>query len=317
MFRQLIDRWTLALVLIVTAAQGATAAETPLPAQASDAQIAQWIDNLDATLFAQRSEASRNLQAAGKAAIPALAEAALGESRETRMRAFEILRKHFEDGDAGTKEAAKSALEKIAASGHEGSAARADEILNPKEQAPVGGMPRFAIPAQVQIRVNAIGGGQRIQINNGVKQIETDDGQRKIRITEDPAKGIEVEITEKKDGQATTEKFQAKNADELKKNHPEAHKLYEKMGQQLRGIRVGVQAGPGAVQPDALRAETVRRGALAALEASRRMLEGSLRQLGTEPLPGEDAEQYQRTIKRLKEIAKELEEEEDRLAPPK
>ena len=285
-------------------------------------RVARWIQQLDANEFAARSEASRNLQQIGPAACPALAEAAVGESRERRMRALEILGQHFQDGDAATKEAAKEALDKIAASDHEASARRAKEILEPKPEQPNAIFPNIA-PVQMQIRINAIaqagGGVQRIQINNGVKQMETDDGQRKVKITDDPNKGIEVEITQKKDGKETTEKFQAKNAEELAKKDPEIHKIYQKMqnagGVQIQAFRGGILPGlpmQGRIPQQA--PEVRRRTAVQLMQASRRMLESSIQQLEQSKGEGDEAKKIEESVERLKAVIKQLEEEEGKVA---
>jgi hypothetical protein len=115
----------------------------------------------------------------------------------------------------------------------------AEEILDPpKPPAQLQGIP--IAPQQIQIQVNAVAGNQvrRIQIKNGVKRTDITDGDRKIKIVEGPV-AIQIEVTEKKNGKAITRKFQAKNADDLKKNHPEGHKLgktlerLKKIAQQL------------------------------------------------------------------------------------
>jgi hypothetical protein len=89
-----------------------------------------------------------------------------------------------------------------------------------------------------------------IKIVNGVKDIEVEEKDRKIKIHEEPTGKIEVEVTQKKDGKEKTSKYQAENADELKKKHPEAHKIYEQYGKGNAG---------GAIQMPRLR---LRRGGL-------------------------------------------------------
>src|SRR2546426_468022 len=82
---------------------------------------------------------------------------------------------------------------------------------------------------QIQIQVQAggvagPGGFKRMHMKNvnGVKEIEVDDNGKKVKIVDDPNNGIKVEVTEKnKEGKEETKKYEAKNADELKKNHPE------------------------------------------------------------------------------------------------
>lgn len=260
--------WVLSFAVLLAmphgyAADGARTEPNPAPEAAPPRQIADWIRQLDSPQFAQRTEASRQLETAGRDAFPALAEVASGDSREAALRAIEILRKHAQQGDDSTKTAARESLQKIADSGHASAAHRAKDALSPpKPTSPVPNIqlgpniPNFPVgrqQIQLQIQVNAFGGNQtrRIQINNGVKQMEISEKDLKVKITEDAQGGIQMEVTRKKDGKETTEKYSAKTADELKKKHPEAGKLYEKYGQQLGGgIQIrAMPALPGAAPP--------------------------------------------------------------------
>ncbi|MBC8870865.1 MAG: hypothetical protein H8E44_15685 [Planctomycetes bacterium] len=184
-------------VLVVTAfcavlvpGRAARALEDALTQNPADeGAIAKWIKQLDSNRFAERNEASKNLETAGKIAFPALGEAALGDSREVTLRAIDIFRKHFNEGNEATKEAAKQALEKLAKSDHQSAARRAKDVLDPKPQAQAGILPGIQIGgAQIQIQMNAIAGGQgqkvKTKIINGVKEIEVEEKERKIKITE-------------------------------------------------------------------------------------------------------------------------------------
>ena len=90
------------------------------------------------------------------------------------------------------------------------------------------------------------------KITDGVKDIEAEDAGKSIKIDDDPAKGIKIEVTSKKDGKDVTQKFEAKNAAELKKKSPEGYKLYQKYAEnqvQLNGGAGGVlQVGGGQIQ---------------------------------------------------------------------
>jgi hypothetical protein len=105
------------------------------------------------------------------------------------------------------------------------------------------------VPGQGQIQIQFGGAGvinKRISIKtaNGVKEIEAEENGQKTKIHED-ADGIKLEITKQKDGKETTEKFEAKNAEELKKNNPEAHKIYEQYSQQNQvQLRIGPNGLP-------------------------------------------------------------------------
>ncbi len=285
-------------------------------------RIAELIRGLDAPQFADRNAASRQLQQLGPAVCPALADTAVSGSREQRNRALGILEQLFQDGQPAAREAAQQALEAIASSDHEASARRANKILEPKQEPPAALM-RNVVPGQIQIQMNAIAGGiggravQRMMIRDGVKQIETDDGQRKIKVVEDPKKGIEVEITEKKDGEDQTEKFQVKDGKELAERHPDAHALYQRM-QQGGGIRIQAIQAPAAPIPVPLggrpqgldlQRQTVHR----MLQSSHAMLEKSIQQLELSKGEGEEAKQIEASIERLREISEQLKAESARL----
>ncbi|NLF72246.1 MAG: hypothetical protein GX575_24695 [Candidatus Anammoximicrobium sp.] len=255
-------QWTFPLAAVLALPNCFAAAPTPAESvpnapAASAEQIAGWIRQLDSPRFAERTEATRRLEEAGKDAFPALIEAAVGDSREATLRAIEILRKHSQEGDESLP-AAKEALQKIAASEHPSAARRAKEALAPPAPSPpkvpaiqlgpiVPKLPAGQQQVQVQIQINAFGGNQtrRIQIKNGVQETEVAENDLKVKITEDDRR-IQMEITRKKDGKETTEKYSARTADELKKRHPEAGRLYDKYGQQFGGIHIrAIQAAPG------------------------------------------------------------------------
>lgn len=222
---------------------------------ADDGEIPRLIRQLDADEFAERQAATQKLQELGKAALPALEEATVGDSREASTRAFEILKTHLDKGVGDVKEAAKEALGRIAKGNNPAAAKRADEMLKPAPTpktdpaAPVAPALRIAgVPLRIAV---AGAGAKRVTTKsvNGVKDIDVEEGERKIKIHDDPAKGIEVEVTEKKDGKDATEKYEAKNADELKTKHPEAHKLYEQYKDGGAALRLGALAGLRAALP--------------------------------------------------------------------
>lgn len=225
--------------------------EGEIQAQARQDDVAEWIRQLDADRFADRQTAHEKLAAAGGRAIPALSEAAESGSAEATARSINILAEHLARSDVETKAAARAALDKLASSKNAAAARRAKSALQeadkpqPIAQNPaalpfrIAGNRIFQIQggAQIQIQVQQNAGqGQRVQIAqaNGVKTIEAEEAGRKVKIKDDPQNGIDMEITETKDGKPVTQKFQAKNAEELKKKAPEAHKLYEQYSQQNR-----------------------------------------------------------------------------------
>lgn len=221
----------------------AEAGEKPAAIQASPGEIAALVEQLDSDKFAQRQAASEKLSAIGKPAIPALAEAAAGESLEVTVRSLEILKGLLESPDEPTKEAAKSALEQVAKSDRPSAARRAEDALKTLEQRqrPVG----MNVPGGIQIAVAAAAGGRRVSVKNvnGVKEIEADEGDRKVKIVDDPKQGIKMEVTTKKNGKDVTEKYEAKNADELKKKHAKAYEIYKQYSQNQGGVVMQWQIG--------------------------------------------------------------------------
>ena len=243
----------------------ANGAKTPDAANASDPakpaatadDVRQWAKDLDSDIFVKRQEAARILSEAGKAAVGPLAETAEGKSLEATTSAVDILHRLADSADAATRDAAKAALEKLAQGSHAEAARLAKEALTPPQQSPgaVPGGPNFGGGIQFggniqlgnggiiqiqpggNIQIGPGGNGQpmpggiqvfRIQANaaGGNRTVDVDDNGKKVHIQEDQ-NGIEVSVTEKVNGQDKTDKFKAKDADELKKKFPEAHKLYE------------------------------------------------------------------------------------------
>lgn len=200
--------------------------------QADEAGTAELIKQLDADAFKEREAASRKLAETGKAAIPALTETVLRGRPEPASRAFEILKEHFQNGDDATKAAAKEALESIVQEGRQIMVSQARNLLDPQPQS--RSISPFA-PAGI-----ALNGAKRMTVKtvNGVKEIEVDEADRKIKISDDPKNGIKMEVAETKNGKTETKKYYAKSADELKKKHPDAHELYEKYGKGNPAIQV-------------------------------------------------------------------------------
>ncbi len=218
---------------------------------ASAAEIDKLMEQLDANRFSERQAAQQRLAEIGKAAFPALEKGTQSVSREVAVRSLDILKGQFQGGDEGTKTAAKEVLERLAKSNDATLAKRATEILSPPK--PMPQTPQGIVPGRIQIQVVGGAGGNFKKMSvkdvNGVKEIEAEENGKKVKISDDPAKGIKLEVTETKDGKETTQKYEAKDAAELKTKHPEAHKLYEEYSKQPAGIRLQVGGFPGGVLP--------------------------------------------------------------------
>lgn len=295
-------------IALLLAASLCFADETPPKTEVSK-ELRELIEKLDADDFADRQAASDELGKKGKEAIPALEQAIRGDSLEASTRSFELLERLFEKGDGEAKAAAKSALERFA-KGNDSAARRAKQLLEPpKPQANAGGAPpgiRIPLGGIRVLPAIAVRRTVKVSTNNGVKTIDVDDNGKKFKLIEDPDKGIEGEITETKEGKEATEKFAAKDVDELKKKHPEAHKLYEQYAKG-GGIRVEIGGGfGGRLAPAAPTKDDI--------EVRLKRLDKQLKEVKDDPgLPAEvrtkRIEALERLLKRYEETLKEVEDE--------
>ncbi|MFZ5831444.1 MAG: hypothetical protein ACOY3P_15270 [Planctomycetota bacterium] len=232
----------------LTAIALAPGADPLFPSAAgAEADVDRLIEDLDADDFATREGASKQLESLGQPAAAPLAKAATVGSLEVTSRALEILKRLSEDDDAAKRDAARAALEEVAASGNPSAARRAREALGIDESNMPEGSVQMGPNGVLQLRA-ARGRSVSISTSNGVRTIRVTEGDEQTKIVDDPNKGIEVEITTKKDGKEQTEKIEAKNADELKKKNEKAHALYQQYGQK------NIVAAPAAVpQPAQLK----------------------------------------------------------------
>ncbi len=301
--------------------------------QPSAAEIGQWVKDLDSDAFATRQTAAEMLYQAGKPAIAALEQAAGGKSLEVTMQSVNVLRRQLQSADNEAKQAAKDALERLSKS-QSPAAAPAKEALAPPPAPPVNQNPRALIRGfggqplggigniqiqggNLQIVPNGIpaGGLQvfRIQANlggNGNRTTDVNENGKKIHIQDDQ-NGIEIKVTENVNGKDKTDTFKAKDADELKKKSPEAHKLYEKYMNGPGGGNIQIQALPlpGGFQPIAPQPQNTDAAKAAAqqiAEAQKRIAEAAdnLRKNAGGAPNGDD---LKRALDQLDEARKELE----------
>ena len=77
-----------------------------------------------------------------------------------------------------------------------------------------------------------------------------------MKIVDDPAQGIKIEMTEKQNGKEVTKKYEAKNVEELKKKMPAGYDIYKKYGEQggngALQVQMGIQIGGGNLPVPAL-----------------------------------------------------------------
>lgn len=319
-------RYLLFSAAILATSFGGMAARADEAETSGETPPAQLIEQLDAPRFADRQTAQQKLADLGQAALPALERAAQSENREVSGRAMEVLERHFQGEDAALKAAAKEALDRLTLNPSESVARRAKEIVSPpKPQPPIPNAPNPRIGgARIQIQVGNAGANfKRVSVKNvnGVKEIEAEETGRKVKIVDDPANGIKLELTETKDGKETTKKYEAKNADELKTKHPEAHKLYEEYakgpaGIQIQGIQIGGIGGALPAIPGAGRAAPIRRRLKILrpdeVEAARENVKDALEDLGasleTLRKEAEKSEELKGAIKKAEAAKRRLEE---------
>jgi hypothetical protein len=243
-------------------------------APSQNTTVDQLIEQLDAADFAKREAACGDLAAKGKEAIPALEKAAVKGDLEVCSRALGVLGKLLKSTDDKTSKAAEDSLQRLADGDSPAAARKAKSILDKKNGVtsnnnnpfqPNGGMMMPGGFGGGRIIINGgmlqIGGGGAVKSlsvsnNNGVRQIKATDGDKTVKIDDDPANGIKIECTDKVNGKEVTKKYEAKNVDELKKKEPEGYKLYKQYGEQNgNGGAVQLQLGGAQIipiQPNAL-----------------------------------------------------------------
>lgn len=260
-------------------------------------QLDQWVRQMDSDKFDVRDKAVEKLTAAGKAAIPAVTKAAKGKSLEVTVRSIKVLKGLLESKDDDTKAAAQAALEELAKDEkHESGVQARDVLKSVRPRRPDGAIGsivlkggRLTVGAGGRLVIEGavtVGGGKGMQISvtsvNGNKEINVEANGRKIKINENKD-GIVVAVTEPAAGKkkAETKTYKAADAKELKKKHPEAHKLYEKYarGGMAQRIQVGNIVRPRVapqVRPGRAKTAAARRAQL--LEA-RKLIDEARKEL--------------------------------------
>ncbi len=115
--------------------------------------------------------------------------------------------------EASTRTEARQALQRLAKGDRPKASRLAQDALKVKEQ---------------EDAVHAAMNGRRVwvQHNNGSREVKIEEGNRKIKINDGSGQPIKIEVTTRVNGKDSTEKYEAKDVDELKKKHPEAYRIY-------------------------------------------------------------------------------------------
>lgn len=235
------------LTIAMFCVAGLVHGEEAKPASAPDQkQIDQWARELDADEYDAREAATKELIKAGAVAVPAVEKAAQSESFEQLSRAMRVLETVSQSKDKANKEAATTALNRLAKSKNEQVAGAANDALNASKPKANNANPNpnsrvIQLPGGGQIQLQIAGGAQNIVVGgaqvrsvsktviNGNEVTEAKDEKgRQIRIEKKNDGSVTVNVTEKVDGKDTKKEYKADDLEALKKNHPEAHKLYEK-----------------------------------------------------------------------------------------
>ncbi len=243
---------------------GPAQAARDVKSSATGESLEQLIEQLDSAEFKDRENACEKLAAKGKAAIPALLKAAANGNLEVSSRATTILGKLLKSTDEATENAALKALENLADGDSPAVARKAKSLLENKNGLKNNAQGGIVMPGNGfgQIIINGgqlnIGGGAAMRTMsvknvNGVKEITASEDGKNVKIQDDPAKGIKIELTEKENGKEVTKKYEAKNVEDLKKNHPAGYELYKKYGEQpgngIAQMQFRIQAGGGNFLP--------------------------------------------------------------------
>jgi hypothetical protein len=221
-----------------------TNGKAPPSVAGTAAEIERLVAELDAPRFSDRQAASQKLAELGAAATAALEKAARGESLEVTTRAIELLKTLLDSAEASAQAGARQALQRLAGGDRPKAARLAQDALEAKKLEDAANAAQFANrqqmgPIQVAPGINAQ--RVRLQKNNGGREINIEEADRRIKINDGKGQPIRIEVTTKANGKESTEKYEAKDADELNKKHPQAFKLYK--GWENQGNPLGFPQG--------------------------------------------------------------------------
>lgn len=207
------------------------AADAEKTGTATAAELSQWTQDLVNPKFAVRQAASQKLVQAGKGGMDAVAEAAKTDDLELATRCLSVLTEGLNSKTEEVKQAARTALQNLAKSENKSVAQRAKLAL----ETPVGldavggGLPVVGGQNFRQVRVNIVNGARETNILENGKQTVIKDNN---------GKDITVTTTETVNGQKVTKSATGKDAEDLKKNNPDAHAIFEKYAKGGNGVQI-------------------------------------------------------------------------------
>ena len=240
-------RTLIAAGLFLGLSVGALAQDSASPAS-SDAsvvtpgQLAQWLNDLQSDEFQARQQATESLERAGRAAVDALQSLAEGNNIEAAIRSLTVLDRIAESDDKAAADAAQKALETLSTTAQPVVAQRARLALA-RGKLP-GALPAGGLGMQMQVQ----GQGVQVRVVNGKREIHIKEADREVHFTDDNGKNIRAEVTKTVDGKKKTEKFEAKDIEELRKKQPDLAKLFEQQGNVVQ-FNVAIAAFQGGNLP--------------------------------------------------------------------
>ena len=215
------------------------------------AEIRRLVGQLDANRFSDRELAGKRLQAIGKPAIGPLVTAAPRGSLELQQRAMQVLESFYRSADENLCDAAKLALEKMAASPYKSIARRAAEILQspPYGLQPGNWLGKGLVHGLGGVRPIKLGGaggivigGGEVRLGQGAQIVVSglEDDIRFVDIIQGSGLGVLI-IENKKSGMievytcqqlptgnADYERYRAENVEQLRREHPKIYAFFEK-----------------------------------------------------------------------------------------
>lgn len=191
--------------------------------EAKPNEIDELVAQLDHERLTKRQQAQKRLLGLGKAAIPALAKAALSGKRETIEKSIDVLAKLAQAKDENTRDAARVTLQMLSESEQPSTADRAKLALNSREAEGIQPFEGWDKPGNEFARGGQMNRSVSVSNVNGVRSINVKEGGRETSIMELAGGRLFVSIT----GGEEPIELTAKNLDDLKKKQPEAAALYE------------------------------------------------------------------------------------------
>lgn len=206
------------------AAAGTEPADKPkADDEAQPNEIDELVAELDHERLTKRQQAQKKLLSMGKAAIPALAKAALSGKRETIEKSIDVLAKLAQSKDENTKDAARVTLQMLSESEQPSTADRAKLALNSREAEGIKPFEGWDKPGNEFADRGQMNQVISVSNVNGFRSINVREGGRETSIQELAGGKLFVSIK----GGAEPIELMARNLDDLRKKQPEAAALYE------------------------------------------------------------------------------------------